>query len=171
MDGDGDLDLLTASIDGNKIGWYKNSNLDFGDAPAPYPTNDVRGRCPAQSDRPPVGRRPRSRKLTGSHSGTPADGGDDDGVTFGAIRSAASWVPPRRSMCKAAQPGSTPGSTSMATVTGADRASRSPTASCRSGKKRPELRRAQLGPQRHDLCALSLEHGRRTGHRWVGCRR
>jgi len=45
LDGDSDLDVLSASRSDNKVAWYENTNLDFGDAPDPlvatagrYPT-------------------------------------------------------------------------------------------------------------------------------------
>jgi hypothetical protein len=33
VDGDGDLDVLCASVGGDKIAWYQNTDADFGDAP------------------------------------------------------------------------------------------------------------------------------------------
>ncbi|MDA1049222.1 MAG: GEVED domain-containing protein [Planctomycetota bacterium] len=38
VDGDGDSDLLSASLFDDKIAWFENVGFDFGDAPAPYPT-------------------------------------------------------------------------------------------------------------------------------------
>ena len=41
VDGDGDLDVLSASGNDDKIAWYENLDSDYGDAPAPYPTTDA----------------------------------------------------------------------------------------------------------------------------------
>ena len=38
IDGDGGLDVVAASYSGDTIAWYENVVVDFGDAPAPYPT-------------------------------------------------------------------------------------------------------------------------------------
>jgi hypothetical protein len=38
LDGDGDLDTVSASFYDGQIVWYENLGVDFGDAPAPYAT-------------------------------------------------------------------------------------------------------------------------------------
>jgi VCBS repeat-containing protein len=91
VDGDGDIDILSASIKNNTIAWYENvggggfTALDFGDAPAPYPTllSDDGARHVATG--PTLGSQ-RDAESDGQPS-SPAngDGGDEDGVTFGPI--------------------------------------------------------------------------------------
>jgi hypothetical protein len=87
VDGDGDLDVLSASFTDDKIAWYENFKaLDFGDAPAPYPT--VRADDGARHE--PAGPRlgaARDEEVEGQPSlAANGDGADEDGVTLGSIR-------------------------------------------------------------------------------------
>ena len=87
MDADGDLDVLSMQSN-NRIFWYENLPfpVDFGDAPAPYPTTLAENGARHNATGPILGAG-RDSEVDGSHSaGADSDGADEDGVTFGSIR-------------------------------------------------------------------------------------
>ncbi len=86
VDGDGDLDVLSASFGDDKIAWYENLPVDFGDAPAPYPTLSIENGASHQPGGPTLGNL-RDAEGDGLHSAlADADGADEDGVVFGLLR-------------------------------------------------------------------------------------
>ncbi len=86
MDGDGDLDVLSASANDDRIAWYENTPFDFGDAPAPYHTLTAEGGPQHDAKGPTLGNL-RDFEFDGAHSAAAdADGADEDGVTFGPLR-------------------------------------------------------------------------------------
>ncbi|MCA8999871.1 MAG: VCBS repeat-containing protein, partial [Planctomycetaceae bacterium] len=86
VDGDGDLDVLSASFSDDRIAWYENLNLDFGDAPVPYPTTLAQNGARHEINGPTLGSN-RDEEGDGTHSANAdADGADEDGVTFGPMR-------------------------------------------------------------------------------------
>ena len=88
MDGDGDIDVLSASQLDDKIAWYENLGLDFGDAPDPlYPTllgsDGARhavgvGPYLGAGVDPDVGGQPNATATGDDHGGVD----DEDGVVF-----------------------------------------------------------------------------------------
>jgi hypothetical protein len=56
MDGDGDLDVLAAYFSTGKLAWYEQLDVDFGDAPAPYPTLFVENGARHWATGPTLGR-------------------------------------------------------------------------------------------------------------------
>ncbi len=91
VDGDGDLDLITASESDDKIVWYENiDGEDFGDAPEPYPTLLAENGARHLETGPRLGAE-RDIEGDGVHSvGADADDltfvpDDEDGVVFGAM--------------------------------------------------------------------------------------
>ena len=93
MDGDGDLDVLSASSSNNKIIWYENlGGLDFGDAPAPYPVLLSENGARHAPTGLTLGSN-RDGEADGTHSlNADADGVDEAGVTLGTIRVGQSGV-------------------------------------------------------------------------------
>lgn len=93
MDGDGDLDVLSASSSNNKIIWYENlGGLDFGDAPAPYPVLLSENGARHAPTGLTLGSN-RDGEADGTHSlYADADGVDEAGVTLGTIRVGQSGV-------------------------------------------------------------------------------
>ncbi len=87
VDGDGDLDVLCASFNDDKIAWYeKMAPVDFGDAPSPYPTTLAEDGARHMAAGLMLGAT-RDSEADGRHSATAeADGADEDGVTFGTIQ-------------------------------------------------------------------------------------
>ncbi len=91
VDGDGDLDVLSASYNDNKIAWYENVEVDFGDAPLPYPTLWAGNGAEHTAVGPILGVN-RDAEANGVHSaGAAGDDNagspdDEDGVTFGTIQ-------------------------------------------------------------------------------------
>ena len=92
IDGDGDLDVAAASTNDDRIVWLENVlALDFGDAPAPYPTTLAENGARHTATGPMLGNN-RDSEGDGTHSATAnADDtagsvNDEEGVTFGTIR-------------------------------------------------------------------------------------
>ncbi len=98
---------------------------DFGDAPAPYPTTLIEDGPAHESFGPTLGGL-RDTESDGTHSPTANfDGPDDDGVAFGPVRVGQLGATVEVVVQNAPTArGSTPGSISTATATGAVRASR-----------------------------------------------
>jgi hypothetical protein len=93
VDGDGDLDVLSASgYDDDKIAWYENESLEFGDAPPPYPTSLASDGARHFPQGPRLGAnrdKEHDGQSTAAANGDDAAGtpDDEDGVMFGsAIR-------------------------------------------------------------------------------------
>jgi 6-phosphogluconolactonase (cycloisomerase 2 family) len=87
MDGDGDLDILAAEADANAIAWYENEGLEYGDAPAPYPTTHAADGARHKAAGPTLG--PARDAESDGRPSALADGDDshgspddEDGVTF-----------------------------------------------------------------------------------------
>jgi hypothetical protein len=86
VDGDGDLDVLSASLLDGKIAWYENLNLEFGDAPAPYPTTLAENGARHEFGGPQLGATV-GQERDGVHSAAVAgEHADDDGVRYCSIR-------------------------------------------------------------------------------------
>jgi hypothetical protein len=86
VDGDGDMDAMSASWIEHKVAWYENLAMDFGDAPAPYPTLSTEHGARHEPEGPTLGSL-RDTDGVGAHStAADADGADEDGVTFGALQ-------------------------------------------------------------------------------------
>lgn len=88
MDGDGDLDLLSTSLGlgYHNLAWYANlRQLDFGDAPAPFPTTANELGAVHEAVGPRLGSL-RSSEFDGIHSPDSSASVDDDGVAFGMLR-------------------------------------------------------------------------------------
>jgi hypothetical protein len=90
VDGDGDLDVLSACGTDNTIAWYENLAVDFGDAPAPYPTMLSENGARHTATGPRLGS-DRDIESDGAHSAAADaddtnDIDDEDGVSFGFIR-------------------------------------------------------------------------------------
>jgi hypothetical protein len=85
VDGDRVLDLAVAGGDGLTI-LHQDAPLDFGDAPAPYPTVFAENGARHYPVGPRLGGG-RDGGLDGGHTvDASGDGADDDGVTFGALQ-------------------------------------------------------------------------------------
>ena len=86
MDGDGDLDVLAGSH--GKLGWYENSEssgLDYGDAPAPYPTLAAEDGAVHAAVGPTLGPT-RETEFDGTHSETASSGyWEEDGVVLSPL--------------------------------------------------------------------------------------
>ncbi|MCH8046341.1 MAG: VCBS repeat-containing protein, partial [Planctomycetes bacterium] len=83
IDGDGDLDVLRAS--GNMIAWYENVGLDYGDAPAPYPTLSSDDGPFHVAIGPTIGTL-RDAEIDGQPTDrADGDGSGEDGVKFGPM--------------------------------------------------------------------------------------
>ncbi|RIK80723.1 MAG: hypothetical protein DCC67_09025, partial [Planctomycetota bacterium] len=83
LDGDGVLDIASGSTAGSKFAWRRQfSRLDFGDAPAPYPTTIAAGGAAHGPTGPKLGAL-RDTETDGMPGGSAAD---DDGVTFGRVQ-------------------------------------------------------------------------------------
>jgi hypothetical protein len=82
LNGDGVLDIVSGSTSGNKFAWRRQlSPLDFGDAPAPYPTTiDENG-----AQHVPVGPKLGALRDTETDALHGDDDADDDGVTFSSV--------------------------------------------------------------------------------------
>ncbi|QDV46478.1 FG-GAP repeat protein [Stieleria neptunia] len=87
LDQDGDLDAVVALSAQNTVTWWENlptGGLDFGDAPAPYPTTFSDGMPVHRAVGPQLG-----QSRDGEHDGVPSvnadSDGDEDGVLFGKI--------------------------------------------------------------------------------------
>ncbi len=86
VDGDGDLDAMSASWYDHKVAWYENTVFDFGDAPVPYPTLSTDNGARHETEGPMLGTL-RDVEADGTHSSlADADGAGDDGVVFGPLR-------------------------------------------------------------------------------------
>jgi hypothetical protein len=87
MDGDGDLDVLSGSDDG--VRWYENSEssgLDYGDAPAPYPTLAAENGAVHVATGPMLGVA-RDTEFDGTHSEAAYSGyWEEDGVHLPAVQ-------------------------------------------------------------------------------------
>ncbi|MBI1375800.1 MAG: hypothetical protein GC159_24080, partial [Phycisphaera sp.] len=89
MDGDGDMDVVAPARYEGRFVWFEDVGMDFGDAPAPYPTTLTDNGARHISIGPTLGAS-RDEDLDGAPS-VNADGDDstgiddEDGVTFGTM--------------------------------------------------------------------------------------
>jgi hypothetical protein len=86
FDGDGVLDIAYGGTGGTKLAWLRQQvDLDYGDAPAPYPTTLAQNGARHTAVGPTLGSS-RDAEANGANSAT-ADGddADEDGVTFSPI--------------------------------------------------------------------------------------
>ena len=94
IDGDGDLDAVSGSSYGNKVAWHENRTvlIDFGDAPAPYPTTRAANGARHEIASPRLGATVDFENDGQPSAAADGDGLDEDGVAFGTLRAEQTGV-------------------------------------------------------------------------------